>query len=393
LDSGMKNLTFLVSMLCFLAFCGQKQGDVERIIEDGVEVVINHLEPYKVKGEPAILHLEEEFTIDTERDDIAEKGLADIRDFDVDSQGNIYFFHGREFNQNVIYKFDREGNFLKPLGKRGQGPGEIQRPVVMSITDRDEIPIQDANTQKLYVFDTEGGLIRETRIESEESFGNFVFYPLENGNSLKYGEYFDPESQHRQNILQLCNPKFEILKEMDRCDHGKVIAFTQEKMIGTPRVFIVQISEGMIFVGHEKRGYEILVYDQAGNVVKKIRKEYRPSDVPDAFKENWLANIGRYENRLVFPDKMPPFHYFFLDDEGRLYVKTYERGEQRDEYVHDIFNPDGVFIARKSLAGYGDWIYPGDSLNRGKAKNDRFYCIRGKKSGYKQLVVYKMTWE
>ena len=54
-------------------------------MEDGVEVIVNHLEPYKIKGEPSTLHLEEKFTLDTERDEIAEIGLTDTQDFDVDS--------------------------------------------------------------------------------------------------------------------------------------------------------------------------------------------------------------------------------------------------------------------------------------------------------------------
>lgn len=387
------HLTCLVALVCFFAFCGTKQGKVERVIEDGVEILINHVEPYKIKEEPSSLHLEEEFSIDTERDDLAEKGLTDIGSYDVDSKGNIYFFQRRDSDLNILYKFDKDGNFQEAIGKRGQGPGEIQFPVLLWITDKDDIPIQDGNTKKLYVFDTQGVLIRETRIESEEGFGNFVFYPMVNGNYLKYGEYFDPESQHRQNILQLYNTHFEIVKELDRCDHGKVVAFTQEKKVFTPRVFIGQISNGKIYVGHEKRGYEILVYDLDGRLLKKIRKDYNPAEVPDAFKENWRGNIGRYENKLVFPDKMPPFHYFFLDDKGRLYVKTYEKGAQKDEYMHDVFNAEGFFITRKSMAGYGSWIYPGDSLNRAKAKNKRFYCIREKENGFKELVVYKMTWE
>jgi hypothetical protein len=28
-----------------------------------------------------------------------------------------------------------------------------------------------------------------------------------------------------------------------------------------------------------------------------------------------------------------------------------------------------------------------------RVKNNRLYCMRGKKSGYQELVVYKMTWE
>jgi len=368
-----KHLTCLVAILCFFAFCGPKHDKIER--------------------EFSSLYLNVDFTIDTERDDLAEVGLTDIRSFDVDSKGNIYFFQRRESDRNVIIKFDKKGNFSKMFGKRGQGPGEIQFPVFLYITENDELPIQDGNTQKLYIFDMEGNVIRETRIESEESVGNFVFNPLGNGNYLKYGEHFDPESQHRQSILQLCNSHFEIIKELDRCDHGKVVAFTQEKKVFTPRVFIGQVSDGRIYVGHEKRGYDILVYDLAGNLMNKIRKDYNPAEVPDAFKENWLINIGRYENRLVFPDKMPPFHYFFLDDEGRLYVKTYEEGLSKAEYMHDVFNSNGLFITRKSMLGYGNWIYPGSSLNRAKAKNNRFYCIREKESGFKELVVYKMIWE
>ena len=127
--------------------------------------------------------------------------------------------------------------------------------------------------------------------------------------------------------------------------------------------------------------------------MRKIRKEYTPADVPDEFKENWLVNIGRWKDKLYFPAKMPPYHYFFFDDEGRLYVKTYENGNKQNEYMHDIFSSQGIFIARASMAGYGSWIYPQIRLNRAKAKNKRFYCIKEKENGFKELAVYKMNWE
>lgn len=386
----MKKLIYIILIFSLFLCCGTKQEKVERIIEDGVEVVINHLEPYRINGEPNTLTLEEEFTIDTERDDIAEFGVADIQDFDVDFEGNIYFFQQRESDENLVYKFGKDGSFIKTFGKRGQGPSEIESPIYQNITEQDEIPIQDFGKPKLLIFDRDGTIIEEIRIESQN---RGYFMPLENENYLHYREYFDPSTKHRIDMLYLFNSIFEEIKELDRCDYGKVIAFTQQKKIFTPRVFISEVSNGMIYVGHENRGYEILIYNSEGNLVKKIRKEYNPADVPLEFKENWLVNIGRFKDKLVFPDKMPPFHYFFLDDEGRLYVKTYEEGKNRDEYMHDVFNTDGIFIARKSMAGYGRWIGPGKSLNRAKAKNNRLYCIREKERGYKELVVYKMKWE
>jgi len=388
----MRKIACFALILFLILSCGPKQDQVEKIIENGVEVVMNHLEPYKIKGEPTSLQLEEQFTIDTERDEIAEIGVTDIEDFDVDSQGNIYFFQKRESDENLVYKFDKNANFVTTFGKRGQGPGEIEYPLYHYITPKGEIPIQDRNRLMLHIFDRNGTLIKENRLDSE-SASNLTLFPLENGNYLALRFYFDRSTKHRGDLLFLFNSKFEKLKELDKCDYGKVIAFTQQKVKYTPRVFICQVSDKRIYVGHENRGYEILIYDLDANLVKKIRKEYNPVDVPDEFKEFWRANIGRYEDRLDFPDNMPPFHYFFLDDEGRLYVKTYEKGDKQGVYIHDIFNSDGIFIARESIAGYGGWAYPGITLNRAKAKKHRLYCIREKVSGYKELVVYKMKWK
>jgi len=397
----MKKIIYLALIIIVLLCCVHKQEKVERIIEDGVEVIVNHSEPYKIKGEPSTLHLEEEFTIDTGRDEIAEIGVTDIEDFDVDSQGNIYFFQKWESDENLVYKFDKNANFVTTFGKRGQGPGEIEYPLYQYITNQDEILIQDESKFKLFVFDRNGVLIEEAckdlkikiNRDPKTVYTSFSFIPLENGNYLAYGWRFDFSTKHRFDLLLLFNSKLEKLKELDKCDYGKTIAFSLRKVKYTPRVFICQVSDKRIYVGHENRGYEILIYDLDANLVKKIRKEYNPVDVPNEFKEFWRANIGRYEDRLDFPDNMPPFHYFFLDDEGRLYVKTYEKGDKQNEYIHDIFNSDGIFIARESIAGYGGWVYPGITLNRAKARNNRIYCIREKENGYKELIVYGMKWE
>jgi hypothetical protein len=387
----MKKLIYLISILFLFSYCGPERQKIERFMEDGVEVVVNHLEPYKIKGEPSALHLEEEFMIDTEKDEIAQLGVTDIRAFDVDSEGNIYFFQERESDKNLVYKFDKYGHFVTPFGKRGQGPGEVQIPVYLNITRQDEIPIQDYGGFKLYVFDGNGTIIKETCLDSK-SAGFFAFYPLENGNYLKFRDYFDPSIKHRYDILELYNSKLEEIKELDRCDYG-LLGRIAQKVKGTPRVFIIEASDGMIYLGHENRGYEVLIYDMDGKLLRKIRKEYRPADAPDEFKKILIANFELVKDKLIIPDIMPPFHYFFLDDEGRLYVKTYEKGDNKNECIHDVFNSDGIFITRVSLPGYGSWMYPGRDLNRAKAKNKRLYCIREKESGYKELAVYRMIWE
>ena len=74
----MKSKTIIVSIIllfsAILMFisCGPKQDKIEKYTEDGVEVIVNHLEPYRIEKEPARLYLEEQLRIDTESEVIAE---------------------------------------------------------------------------------------------------------------------------------------------------------------------------------------------------------------------------------------------------------------------------------------------------------------------------------
>jgi len=164
-DLNMKKIVLLISVLSLLIFCGPKQDDVERIMEDGVEVVINYQEPYRITREPDELYLEEILTIDMEEDAVAELGLADAHTFDVDSEGHIFLFQYPREGEHLVFKFNKAGDFLMSFGDVGQGPGEIQFPGYLRMTSDDEIPIIDRMAKKLMFFDTHGVFLREIRFD------------------------------------------------------------------------------------------------------------------------------------------------------------------------------------------------------------------------------------
>ena len=75
--------TFCVLLgIAFLASCVGREPQVDKVIEDGVEVVLNHLEPYKIKGQPSTISLEKVFSIDLEREDLAKAGLGSGGEWD-----------------------------------------------------------------------------------------------------------------------------------------------------------------------------------------------------------------------------------------------------------------------------------------------------------------------
>jgi hypothetical protein len=126
----MKNIMLFTFIILLFSFCSTKQQKVEKIIEEGVEVVVNHLAPSKIKGEPSTFTLEEEFRIDTESENLADLGIRGIEELDVDSEGNIYISTSEQ-----VLKFDNTGAFVQNIGRSGQGPGEFQMATGLRITD------------------------------------------------------------------------------------------------------------------------------------------------------------------------------------------------------------------------------------------------------------------
>ena len=381
----MKKLIYLCLALFLLLHCGSQQEKIEKYTEDGVEVIVNHLEPYKIKGEPSTLQLDEEFTIDTENEDIVKTGLTNINYFNVDSEGSIYCLNEKCF-ENFILKFDRYGNFLKAFGRKGQGPGELQMPILPLITSQDEIVIMDQGRSSLFFFTKDGAFIKSIPRDSY----TMAMYPLENGNYLMVKVIYDPEYDYiMQYPFSLFSSDFEEIKELDRLKFPNYRKGRKQK--ATPPGFLWSVTKRNVYFGNEERGYEISAYDLEGNMVRKIKKEYSKVRIPEEYiKEHSEGRSELWKQRTYFPEYFPPFQCAFTDDRERLFVITNEKGNNPGEYMCDIFNPAGIFISRASLTGI---METGLILLPPLAKKDQLYCIREKESGYQELVVYRMRWD
>jgi len=66
----MRKLIILTLVFFLSVCCVQKSPEIDRIIEDGVEVVLNHIKPYRIKGQSSTFSLEKAFSSDTERTDL-----------------------------------------------------------------------------------------------------------------------------------------------------------------------------------------------------------------------------------------------------------------------------------------------------------------------------------
>ena len=378
-----KWLLLILLIYAFSLSCSSK-NEVEKAYEDGVEIILNRVKPYRLEGKPSTFDLETVLTIDMERDDIVREGMGSAGEFDVDGEGNIYIVAFKNA-KNFVYRFDQKGELLNSFGRYGQGPGELEWPFLNKVFEDGRIALTDLMI-KYKVLNKEGHLVQEIRPRFRISY----VFPLENGKFIVERPRYD-EMTSRDGLVpytvSLCYSNFKKIKELDRHQWPP----NNERLVP---VFMWRVSAGHIYIANEERGYEILDYDLEGNLRRKIRKAYRPVVVTEEIKKDRFdfryEQSGISHNRY-FPNPLPPLSSFFVDDEGRLFVMTYEAGNSPGEYMYDLFNENGVFIGRKSLnMGSSQFI---SKIQYAKIRKGFLYYYREKENGYKELVVQRVIWK
>lgn len=379
----MKKLLTVIMVLLSICLCCQRQQQIERTKEAGVEVVINHIEPYKIREEPGTPVLNRAFSIDTEKEEMLKLGLTDIETFDVDAEGNIFIIQWQS-KDNYVFKFSPEGRFLKSFVRFGQGPGELEYGGMVLINSENDVMAKDPSKAKFLVYDREGRFLREARLEK-----TYSVVPLRNRKYLIFWGEDTPE--WRKQFVGLCNSAFKDVKELDTFQYPNVM---NVKGPVNRDIMIYRVSGDNIYIGNTAKGYEICVYGLDGKLTRKIRKEHKPVPVSEEVKKTYFDLLPKdypIRDNFYFTEQWPAFRGLYADDQGRLFVLTYEAGLKPGEFMYDIFNSEGIFIGRMSLANMKNLCRP-DSFTVRAIKN-HLYGLLEKDSGYKELVVYKMHWK
>ncbi|MGD2294540.1 MAG: 6-bladed beta-propeller [Candidatus Aminicenantes bacterium] len=367
-------ICILILSFYLLTACGSQKtkwkGTIEEV--DGVPVVKNPDQPIYPDE---VVRFEEELTIG-QAEGSEEYTLSHISSFDADDEGNIYILDMRPFCVKV---YDKEGKFLRSIGRTGQGPGEFQIPYNIQVTDRNEVLVCDTGKGAILFFSSEGTFLEEIR-NPILRLGLYAFVDTQKN------VYFDRSFiQERQRKLLKLPPPYEKYEEIVSREAPL------RSPIPPPQIRFAQLPGDNLAWANSSE-YAIHIIDSQGRTVKKIEKEYAAVRVSDDYKKKYFERLppGISKETQKFSPHFPAFDLFFTDEEGRIFVKTYEKLEGMDKYVIDVFDPEGRFICRTALR-VGDDI----SLDQDKfvIKNNKLYVGETDKEGYPVLKRYRMIWK
>jgi hypothetical protein len=142
------------------------------------------------------------------------------------------------------------------------------------------------------------------------------------------------------------------------------------------------INGTQLLCGYSGEGYILNIKDNSGKLLRRIEKDYTPLEpTQEDIDESEEGIPPEMKRELDVPKYFPPFIRMIADDEGRIYVSTFERTPDRKKYYFDIFDAEGKYILKVPFKSSPRVIL-----------NNRIYTIEEDEDGYQFVKRYKVTW-
>lgn len=264
-------------------------------------------------------------------------------------------------------QFTSSGEFVRTIGRQGQGPGEFMGVARMRVLSDDRIAIWDTRARRLSLFDATGELERVITPEGIERRPQLITV-LDDGSTLFQQEIIQPESptELRQNYANyiLWGPNGEVLDTLPRQEHVEVILWGEGPLVGPP--IFGSATEyagdaGGYWIGGQKHT-DLVHYglDGAVDVIVRWPDSDRSvgSDAADLWVEEQLQGVtdpAVREQRIVLyrgtpvADRFPAYGDLFVDRVGLLWVQEYERPGRTDPSRWWVFDGQGMLLGEVRL--------------------------------------------
>lgn len=345
--------------------------------EGDVMVIKNPKEPIYKKP---ILSLKEDFMIGGAQAK-GEYALALPRSLAVDKAGDLFILDDKE---SCIRVFDHSGKYLKTIGRKGQGPGEIGGASSMSIPlGSNELIVVDISNSRLAFFSTDGRFIKNVPLRGTISG---VTFDSHRNVYLSFTEFSPGERRDILRKLRKMNPDMSnVLAEI--VSHSRDESRNPFKPWES---WIVDDKDRLIY--GDAKTYEIRYFGPDGKQVRRIIRDYDPLKVSqkdiDEFRNRATPPGVSMAQNFDFSSHHAAYRSFFVDDLGNLFIQTWERTADNRQDIHDIFDAEGRFLGRVPLNRHSDLINPRVRFIR----SGKLYTIEPDDEGYEAVKRYSVTW-
>ena len=285
--------------------------------------------------------------------------------------------------------FDADGIYVRTLGQKGQGPGELLGPVGLAIVG-DHVIVNDPGAQRLSIWNLEGVHVGDTRIPGR--WERAIFGTREGSIILamnRRGEdrtpvfdvaMFSAEGTETVRYARLPRAENFFLK-LGGFDGGVSIP----RMTGVPSYAAAPSGEVYAAVGEE---YQVMAFEPSGSSHWVLRADRQRQIFSEAHKEAVLKPLrdevpGVGTVTAEWPELLPTIGRLAVDGHGHLYVFPYVfRDLGPDELRVEVYSREGERLVAGTMRD-GDWS---------AARGDFVYSLRrNEQTEEQELVRYRIV--
>jgi len=290
----------------------------------------------------------------------------------VDDDNNIYLLDAQ---LSQISVFSPDGELVKVLGKEGDGPGEFRGPVDMAFMPDGTVGVVQAFPGKVIKLNLDNTPAGTWELGDPTSGGFFIMRALKsNGGVVVAGGTQQKIDQaigeiNRRNFVGTLAEDGRLnaaLTEVEHIMNLSNLKLDELEIIESPdRRFDVGV-DGQTVVAIDRYGYEISVFDSAGELERVFSRQYESWPRDERAKKLWQNIFDFIETNqapgaeIHIEDFQPDVEFLRVADDGSIWVLTSRAMWDSPEGIftsYDVFSPDGVY--QKKL----DFVCEGDPVN------------------------------
>jgi len=291
----------------------------------------------------------------------------------IDKLGSMYVVDQLDARVQV---FDEHGEYIRTLGKKGQGPGEFNFPLAVAVVG-DYVVVHDPTALRLSVWNSDGKHLRD-RIMTMNQIIDRPMFGTEDGAFIAHYSRRDSDSSSSsvQTVARFSIDGEELLtlgelEESPRLTiHTGPASYTSTSndMAGVPRYAATSTGLTYLTTGDE---YQVLALDSQGQARWALRVAWDRRPITEEDKEDRIRRLRKVPSKIdtsltVWPEALGSISRLSVDGRGRLYVFLQVSASDRSSeglVPVDVYSPEGEHLFAgfaedfEWTAASGDFIY------------------------------------
>jgi len=278
----------------------------------------------------------------------------------IDDQENIYLLDGQLSEVQVV---SPEGEFLRTLGREGDGPGEFRGPSEMCFLPDGTLGVLQAIPGKIIRLNLEDGTPAGSWPLSDPDTGGFLQMQgmrVGGGEIMVSGSHQVIEQEtgliHRDNFLSYVDMETGLLgKEITR---RKVeielsnLRLDENELVGGPEGRYDVLPDGRTVVAIPRNGYEVSIFTPDGTLERVFSREFTSWTRDEDASNIWKRILEQVERTqapgaaISWEETEPDVQALFVMPAGDIWIQN-SRGRWDPPAgvftTFDVFTSDGIF--------------------------------------------------